>query len=465
MSVDSHQLRLGILYHLMMSEDYTRKVLPFIQEDYFTVQSEKILFDEISKYFNTYNQTPKASALSIEIESRSDLTENVYQEINKVLEKANDVKQIDKIEWLVNKTENWCQERAIVNAVYQAVDVISGEDRKIQMTALPSLLQEAIGTTFDKSVGHDYIDDAEDRWEFYNNKEEKLETGLQHFDYILRGGIPSKTLGVLMAGTGVGKSLFMCSISSSLLERGHNVLYITMEMAEEKIAQRIDQNLLDLTGEELDQIGKDSFLKRFGNLRSKTQGQLVVKEYPTGSAGAAHFRALLKELEVKKSFKPDLICIDYLNICKSLTASKNANSYEKIKGIAEELRALAMEFDLPVLTATQTNRSGMEDADVGMTSVSESFGLPMTADYFFAMTSNDRLRDEGVIRFSQLKNRYGDPADRKNWLLGVDYSKMRVIDMEEQPAHIDALNNAEQAIGQRQHDEPQTSSIMDINWS
>ena len=234
----------------------------------------------------------------------------------------------------------------------------------------------------------------------------------------------------------------MCSISSSLLERGRNVLYITMEMAEEKIAQRIDQNLLDMTQEELDSIGKESFLKRFQNLRTKTQGKLIVKEYPTGMATAAHFRSLLKELDMKKNFVPELICIDYLNICNSLSVSKNANSYEKIKAIAEELRALAMEFNIPVLTATQTNRQGMNDADVGMTDVSESFGLPMTADYFFAMTTNDQLRDDNLIRFSQLKNRYGDPADRRNWLLGVDYTHMKVTDIKEQPTHIEAQNNA-----------------------
>ena len=459
MSVNSRQMRLGILYNLMLSEDYCRKVLPFIQEEYFETQGEKVIAQEIVKYFNKYNSPPSKAAMSIEVESRSDLTEPIYKEVQSFLEKADEVQPIDKPEWLVNKTESWCQERAIVNAVYKAVDVIGGDDHKTPMSALPDLLHQAIGTSFDKSVGHDYVEDVEDRWEFYNRKEEKLETGLEHFDYILRGGVPKKTLGVLMAGTGVGKSLFMCSLTSNILERGQNVLYITMEMAEEKIAQRIDQNVLNLTGEELDQIGKDSFLKRFANLRTKTQGKLVVKEYPTGTAGAAHFRALLKELEMKRNFVPDLICIDYLNICKSMTASKNANSYEKIKCIAEELRALAMEFGSPVLTATQTNRSGMEDTDVGMTSVSESFGLPMTADYFFAMTTTDRLRDEGVIRFSQLKNRYGDPADRRNWLLNVDYSKMRVTDLEEQPTHIEALNNAEV------QPETQTASIMDVNWS
>tara|TARA_A100001035_G_scaffold121687_1_gene95579 strand:- start:13165 stop:14535 length:1371 start_codon:yes stop_codon:yes gene_type:complete len=440
MSIDSSELRKGILYNMMVNEDYCRKVAPFVKDEYFTEKHEKVIFDEIVRYFNKNNSLPNATALQIEVESRTDLTEPIYNSIQEFLTKK--VEPINKTEWLVNKTEAWCQERAIVNAVYQAVNVIGGDDKKTPMTALPELLHDAIATSFDKSVGHDYTDEADERWDYYNKKENKIETGLEHLDYILRGGIPEKTLGVIMAGTGVGKSLFMCSISSSLLERGRNVLYITMEMAEEKIAQRIDQNLLDMTQEELDSIGKESFLKRFQNLRTKTQGKLIVKEYPTGMATAAHFRSLLKELDMKKNFVPELICVDYLNICNSLSVSKNANSYEKIKAIAEELRALAMEFNIPVLTATQTNRQGMNDADVGMTDVSESFGLPMTADYFFAMTTNDQLRDDNLIRFSQLKNRYGDPADRRNWLLGVDYTHMKVTDIKEQPTHIEAQNNA-----------------------
>ncbi len=456
MSIDSSELRKGILYNMMVNEDYCRKVAPFVKDEYFTEKHEKVIFDEIVRYFNKNNSLPNATALQIEVESRTDLTEPIYNSIQEFLTKK--VEPINKTEWLVNKTEAWCQERAIVNAVYQAVNVIGGDDKKTPMTALPELLHDAIATSFDKSVGHDYTDEADERWDYYNKKENKIETGLEHLDYILRGGIPEKTLGVIMAGTGVGKSLFMCSISSSLLERGRNVLYITMEMAEEKIAQRIDQNLLDMTQEELDSIGKESFLKRFQNLRTKTQGKLIVKEYPTGMATAAHFRSLLKELDMKKNFVPELICIDYLNICNSLSVSKNANSYEKIKAIAEELRALAMEFNIPVLTATQTNRQGMNDADVGMTDVSESFGLPMTADYFFAMTTNDQLRDDNLIRFSQLKNRYGDPADRRNWLLGVDYTHMKVTDIKEQPTHIEAQNNAVKSA-----QTPQPS--LNIDWN
>ena len=457
MAIDSSPMRTAILHNMIQNEEYCAKVLPFIEQEYFTERSERIIFDELTKYYQKYNTPAKYAALKIEVESRNDLAEGVYQEIDTFLNQ--NVEPIKKVEFLIDKTEQWCRERAVVNAVYQAVNVIGGEDKKLTQDQLPEILQKAISVSFDNSVGHDYIDQAEERWEFYNRKEEKIPSGLEHFDYILRGGFPSKTLGVIMAGTGVGKSLFMCSMASNLLETGHNVLYITMEMAEEKIAQRIDQNLMNLSQEELDNIGKDSFLKRFANLKMKTQGRLVVKEYPTKSAHAGHFRALIKELKQKKDFAPDLICIDYLNICQSMSAGKNANSYEQIKSTAEELRAMAMEFNVPVLTATQTNRTGFSDADVDMTSVSESFGLPMTADYFFAMTTNDKLRDEGIIRFTQLKNRYGDPSDRRNWLLQVDYAKMRVIDMDDQPRSIDEQNESHQS-----STTDTTSALSKINW-
>jgi len=440
MAVDSVELRKAILHNLCLSEEYCQKTIPFIEADFFSERSERTIFEEIKKYYGKYNAAPKHAAVKIEVSTRPDLTETVFKEINDFL--SNEVAPIPKIGFLVDKTEKWCQERAIVNAVYKAVNVIGGDDKKTPMSALPDLLQKAIATTFDNSIGHDYIDDAESRWEFYNRKEEKVSTGIEHIDYILRGGIPSKTLGVLLAGTGVGKSLTMCSISANLVENGKNVLYITLEMAEEKIAQRIDQNLMDMTTEELDNVTKETFVKRFDTFKSKTKGRLVVKEYPTKSAHSGHFRALLKELVQKKDFKPDLVCVDYLNICSSMNAPKGANSYSEIKSIAEELRGLAMEFDVPVLTATQTNRTGFDDAEVGMTSVSESFGVPMTADYFFAMTTTDKLKEEGIIRFTQLKNRYSDPNDRKNWLLGVDYPHMKVYDLQHQPEQIHVQNTA-----------------------
>ena len=440
MAVDSPELRKGIIHNLVLQDDFCNQVLPYISEDYFSEKSERIVFEEIQKYYSKYGTPPKYSALKIEVDSRNDLTEGVYNEVQAILNTK--VEPIRKVEFLIDKTEQWCRERAVVNAVYEAVNVIGGENKKINQDALPDLLQKAISVSFDNSVGHDYIEPAEDRWEFYNRKEEKIPSGLEHFYYIMRGGFPSKTLGVIMAGTGVGKSVFMCSMSSNLIDTGHNVLYITMEMAEEKIAQRIDQNLLNLTQEELDTISKNSFFKRFENLKSKTKGRLVVKEYPTKSAHAGHFKALIQELKQKKDFIPDLICVDYLNICKSMSAGKNSNSYEQIKSTAEELRALAMEFNVPVLTATQTNRSGYGDADVDMTSVSESFGLPMTADYFFALSTNDKLREEGLMRFTQLKNRYGSPDDRRNWLVGIDYAKMRITDLDSQPRSIEDQNEA-----------------------
>ena len=457
MATDSPELRKAILHNLINNQEYSQKVLPFLDDDYFTEKTEKIIFDEVKKYFVKYDTVPSYQAVKIQVQERNDLTEAVYTEVDTFLSK--EVEPINKVDYLVNKTEQWCQERAIVNAVYKAVNIIGGEDRRTPMTALPDILSQAIGTSFDKSVGHDFMNDIEDRWEFYNRKEDKIPSGLEHFDYIMRGGFPSKTLGVLMAGTGVGKSLFMCSLAANLIDSGHNVLYITMEMAEEKIAQRIDQNMLNLTTEELDAIAKDSFVKRFNNLKLKTKGNLVVKEYPTKSAHSGHFKALLKELKQKKDFVPDLVCIDYLNICGSATAPKGSNSYTEVKSIAEELRGMAMEFEVPILTATQTNRTGYSDADMDVTNVSESFGLPMTADYMFGISSNDKLKDEGLVRFTQLKNRFGDPSDRRNWLLGVDYSKMRVTDIDQQPHSIEEQNEAVQ------NTQTSTNTIMDIKWS
>jgi replicative DNA helicase len=440
MAVDSVELRKAILHNMCLSEEYCQKVVPFIDVDYFAERSERTIFEEIKKYYGKYNAAPKHAAVKIEVNTRDDLTENVFNEINTFL--SQDVQPVPKVDYLIDKTEKWCQERAIVNAVYKAVNVIGGDDKKTSMSSLPDILSKAISTSFDNSIGHDYINDAESRWEFYNKKEAKVSTGITHLDYILRGGLPSKTLGVLLAGTGVGKSLTMCSLSSNLIDSGHNVLYITLEMAEEKIAQRIDQNLLKLTTEELDTITRESFAKRFDALKVKTKGQLVVKEYPTKSAHSGHFRALLKDLKQKKDFVPDLVCIDYLNICASMNAPKGANSYAEIKSIAEELRGLAMEFNVPIMTATQTNRTGFDDTEVTMTSVSESFGVPMTADYFFAITTTDKLKEEGIIKLTQLKNRYSDPNDRKHWLLGVDYAHMKVFDLNFQPDQIHEQNKA-----------------------
>ena len=427
----------------MVNKDYSSKVLPFMEEEYFVERSEKIMFDEVKKYHSEFGEIPHPKAVSINVESRKDLTETVYGEIDTFLKNVEE--SYKDVEFLVKATEQWCRERATVLAITKGVSVLSGDEKKMDMGGVIDLLREATSLEFDNRIGHDYIEDIEDRWEFYNNKEEKLPSGLEHLDYILRGGFPSKSLGVILAGTGVGKSLFMCSITANLVETGHNVLYITMEMAEEKIAQRIDQNMLNLNMDELENISKQSFFKRFDNIKMKTKGRLIVKEYPTKSAHAGHFENLVKDLSQKKEFKPDLICVDYLNICKSMTAGKGANSYEQSKSVAEELRALAMKFDVPILTATQTNRSGYADADVDMTSTSESFGVPMTADYMFALTTNDHMKEEHQVKMIQLKNRYNDPADRRQWLLEVDYPHMKVRDLENQPNQINEMNNSEKS--------------------
>ena len=424
----------------MHSSEYARKVGPFLNTDYFEDTHEKIIFEEILNHIKEYNALPNTSSIKVQIESRDDLTESSYKGAMDVLD--NPVPEHENINWLVDTTEQWCKERAVVNAVYRAVAVIGGDDKKTTMSALPDLLHEAIATSFDKSVGHDYMDDADKRWEYYNMKEHKLPTGFEHFDHILRGGIPNKTLGIAMAGTGVGKSLFMCSLAANVLEQGSNVLYITMEMQEEKIAQRIDQNLLNIGHQEIEDISLTVFKKKFDNLRNKTKGELIIKEYPTGNASSVHFKALLKELELKKDFKPDLLCIDYLNICNSARVGKDFNTYERVKYIAEELRGLAVEFNVPIVSATQTNRSGLNTTAVDLTNTSESIALPQTADYMFSMISTEEMRNNGMIKISQLKNRYGDLSDRGHWIMGVDYDKMRLLDIDTQPANIDAINEA-----------------------
>ena len=440
-SKDSEKLRILILQNLIVNNDYTTKILPFLKEEYFVLRKEVIVYEEIHKYFTQYGSPAPKEAIAIGVDSRTDLTEVVYNEIQQFLEMP--MEPFKDPKFLFKVTEEWCRERATVNAITKGVNVIGGEDKKMDMGGVIELLRDATSLQFDTKIGHDYIEDAENRWQFYHEKEDKLKSGLNHFDYILRGGFPSKSLGVILAGTGVGKSLFMCGMASNVIKSGNNVLYITMEMAEEKISQRIDQNLMNSSLDELEGISKIEFMNRIEDITKKTHGRLMVKEYPTKSAHAGHFEVLLKELEQKKDFKPDLICVDYLNICKSLSAHPNANSYEQSKSVAEELRAIAMKYNLPVLTATQTNRSGYSDTDVDMTSTSESFGVPMTADYMLALVTNDQLKESGQVKLIQLKNRYGDPSDRKSWMLEVDYTHMKIKDMDNQPDILTASNEAE----------------------
>lgn len=454
--INSPTLRKNILHNLMENSDYARQIGPFLKEEYFENRSERIVYEEIINHIKKYNKLPSAAAIKVQTESRDDLNEQDYNGINDFLNNK-EVSVEQDIDWLVNTTEKWCKERAVVNAVYKAVAVIGGEDKKTEMTALPEMLHDAIATAFDKTVGHDFIGDAEARYEYYSKKENKVPTGFEHFDNILRGGIPNKTLGIAMAGTGVGKSLYMCSLSANLLAQGYNVLYISLEMQEEKIAQRIDQNLLNLTQEDIEKVNRDVFIKRIDALKKKTAGNLMIKEYATGSASSIHFKALLKELELKKGFKPDLICVDYLNICASARAGKNVNSYERVKFIAEELRGMAVENSVPIISATQTNRSGINSSEVTLENTSESIALPQTADYMFSLTSTDEMRVNGLIKVSQLKNRYGDPTNRLHWVMGVDYGKMRMYDLEEQPVQIDALNNEAQG-------KQKTKNLDDIDF-
>ncbi|MCG7944785.1 MAG: AAA family ATPase [Candidatus Thiodiazotropha taylori] len=449
---DTVKLRNMILQNLMVNKDYASRVLPFLDQEYFVERSEKIIYDEITKYYHEYGEIPPHKAVAINVESRNDLTEAVYNEVNAILE--NEEPPYDNALFLVKATEEWCRERATVNAITKGVAVLGGDEKKMDMGGVIELLREATSLQFDNKIGHDYFDDAMDRHDFYIQKEDKLPTGIEHLDYILKGGIPPKTLGVFLAGTGVGKSLFMCSLSANFIKSGQNVLYITMEMAEEKIAQRIDQNLMNMSSDELERSTRDTFANRIDKLKQKTQGQLVVKEYPTKSAHAGHFEALLKELERKKDFKPEIICVDYLNICKSMSAGKNANSYEQSKSVAEELRSVAMKYGVSVITATQTNRAGMNDTDADMTSVSESFGVPMTADYMFLLSTNDHLRSENQISFKQLKNRFSDPKDREYWLLGVDYTHMRVSDLDKLPTEFQQVQEAK----------TEGTPLMDVKW-
>jgi archaellum biogenesis ATPase FlaH len=392
------------------------------------------LFGAINEFVQQYNVPPTIEAVDISIKDKRNLTgeeaeqcENALREI-----KTNSAEKSD-IQWLIDKTEKFCQEKAVYNAVLGAISILDGKDKANDKGAIPKILSDALSVSFDNSVGHDYLENSDDRYAFYHRHEERIPFDLEFFNKITKGGLPNKTLNIALAGTGVGKSLFMCHVGAACLVQGKNVLYITMEMAEEKIAERIDANLLNVTVDELSQLSKEMFDKRITKLREKTTGKLIVKEYPTASASATHFRTLLNELNLKKGFKPDIIFIDYLNICCSsrLKAGTNVNSYTYVKAIAEELRGLAVEFGLPIVSATQTTRSGYTSSDPGLEDTSESFGLPATADLMFALISSEELEEMGQIMVKQLKNRYNDPTYYKRFTLGIDRAKMRLFDIEQ----------------------------------
>jgi replicative DNA helicase len=428
------RLETTILKNLIFNEDYARKILPFIKSEYFTDNTEKILFEEIDEYINHYKNLPTYESLVINFTESKKLTEQQVQDSIGMLREINAEKEERSDNaWLIDNTEKFCQDKAIYNAIMKSVKILDNNSDRDSKGAIPQLLSDALGVSFDSSVGHDYIADSDNRFDFYHRHETKIPFDLDIFNKITKGGLPQKTLNIALAGTGVGKSLFMCHVAGSCLSQGQNVLYITMEMAEERIAERIDANLLNIDISDLHAISKQDYDRKFSAMRVKTQGKLIIKEYPTAAASALHFRALLNELQLKKSFKPDIIFIDYLNICASarIKPGSNVNSYSYIKAIAEELRGLAVEFSVPIVSATQTTRSGFTSSDPGLEDTSESFGLPATADFMFALISTEELEQLNQLMVKQLKNRYNDPNTFKRFVIGIDRAKMKLYDVEQ----------------------------------
>ena len=433
------------LRNLIHNEEYSRKVLPFIKEDYFSDRLERLLFKEIYRFITKFNALPTKEALSIEINDSKDITEDEYKKITDIIATLNPEKI--NLEWLVETTEKFCKDRAIHNAILGGIQIIDGKDKKHTPEYLPEMLSDALSVSFDQKVGHDYLLETKERFEFYKKKEERLELDLEFFNKITRGGIPSKTLNICLAGTGVGKTMFMTHLASSVLLQGKNVLYITLEMAEERIAERIDANLLNVGMSDLEELPYQMYETKINKLQSKTTGQLIIKEYPTATAHTGHFKNLISELALKKSFKPDIVFVDYLNICASsrFKSGANVNSYTYIKAIAEELRGLAVEHDIPIFSATQTTRGGYVSSDVGLEDTSESFGLPATADFMFALISSEELEEKNQIMVKQLKNRYNDPTLNRKFIVGVDRSKMRLYDVE-QTAQTDLVDSGQETL-------------------
>ncbi len=423
-------LEVTILSNLIYNEKYARKVLPFLKSEYFTAREHKVIFLEVHEYISQYDMLPSLNAIGIECQERTDLTEDQFKEIIGVLNVLSD--DPADFDWLVDTTEKWCQERAIYISLMESVKIADGQDSKRDKGAIPQILSEALGVSFDQHVGHDYVSDAQARYDFYHRKEDKIPFDLSLFNKITKGGLPNKTLNIALAGTGVGKSLFMCHCAAASLLQGKNVLYITMEMAEEKIAERIDANLLNVPIQQLADLPKVMFEKKIANLSKKTQGKLIIKEYPTASAHVGHFKSLISDLALKRSIRPDIILVDYLNICASQRYKGSiVNSYTYVKAIAEELRGLACECNVPIISATQTTRSGYGSTDVDLTDTSESFGLPATADLMFALISTEELEGMNQIMVKQLKNRYNDITAYKRFCVGIDRAKMRLYDVEE----------------------------------
>ena len=429
-----NRLEQTIIKNLIYNEEYVRKVLPFIRSDYFSDNTEKIVFKEIFDFINQYKNPPTHEALVINFTEKKSLTDVQVKDAIQLLNKIHlDKEETTETKWLIEQTEKFCQDKAIYNAIMESVSILDSKSERRSKGEIPQLLSDALGVSFDNNIGHDYTQDYDSRYDSYHKVESRIRFDLDLFNKITKGGLPIKTLNIALAGTGVGKSLFMCHVAASNLSQGQNVLYITMEMAEEKIAERIDANLLNIDLDELRTISKEDYTRKFSALKSKTHGKLIIKEYPTASASALHFRALLNDLALKKNFRPDIIFIDYLNICCSarIKPGANVNSYSYIKAIAEELRGLAVEYSVPVVSATQTTRSGFSNSDPGLEDTSESFGLPATADFMFALVSNEELEGLNQILVKQLKNRYGDPNLYKRFVLGIDRAKMRLYDLED----------------------------------
>ena len=440
--VQQSRIENTIISSLFFNEEYTRKVLPFIKEEYFSNRVEQLLFGEVFGFIEKYNNLPTKDAILIELNSRRDINEEELQHIKDYVVSVENTESDDQ--WLLETTEKFCKDRAVHNAVLAGIKILDNKDKTQTPEAIPHILSEALAVSFDKSVGHDYIEDAESRFKFYHTKEKRYQFDLDYMNRITKGGVPSKTLNIALAGTGVGKSLFMCHVAASYLLQGLNVLYITLEMAEERIAERIDANLLDVTMEDLHDMPQSLYDGKIKKLREKTQGRLIIKEYPTASAHSGHFKSLINELALKKSFKPDVIFIDYLNICASARfKGGNISSYFYIKAIAEELRGLAVEANVPIFSATQTTRTGFVSTDLGLEDTSESFGLPATADFMFALMSNEELEKLGQMKVKQLKNRYNDPSVNRAFIVGVDRSKMRLYDVQQSSQNIVDANQVE----------------------
>lgn len=423
-----------ILSNLCYNEEYLRKVIPFLKPEYFSRNEDRIVFNKIATHTETYNAAPSKQALMIAVTDDKAVTESEFSEIQAIVDTL-DTEDADS-QWLLDETEKFCKDKALYNAVMESIGILDGRNKDLSKDAMPSILSEALSVGFDNNVGHDYIENADERFDFYHRLEEKLPFDLEMFNKITNGGLSNKTLNVALAGTGVGKSLFMCHMAASNIAAGKNALYITLEMSEERIAERIDANLMNLPIGQLKDLSKSMFDDRISKLNEKIQGRLIVKEYPTASAHAGHFKSLLNELKLKRNFRPDIIFIDYLNICSSsrFRAGSSANSYTIIKSIAEELRGLAVEFDVPIVTATQTTRGGYNNSDVELTDTSESFGLPATADLMLALISTEELEQLGQIMVKQLKNRYADPTSNKRFMIGVDRARMKLFDLEDSQA-------------------------------